>query len=93
MNRFCDGDRVRVREDYPPGHIRTPVYLRGKTGVVERWLGEFENPETAAYGRFGTKKGVYKIRFQALELWPGYQGGAGDCVDADLCEHWLERSP
>ena len=33
---LAPGDRVRVREDFPPGHIRTPVYVRGKEGVVTR---------------------------------------------------------
>jgi hypothetical protein len=34
--RFAPGDRVRVREDYVPGHVRMPGYIRGKSGVVER---------------------------------------------------------
>ena len=42
------GDRVRVREDFPPGHIRTPVYVRGKEGVVTRGFGAFPNPEVLA---------------------------------------------
>src|ERR1700741_2770371 len=32
--RFEPGDRVRVRLDFVPGHIRLPGYIRGKTGVV-----------------------------------------------------------
>src|SRR5262245_43373328 len=32
--RFAIGDRVRVREDFVPGHVRMPGYIRGKTGVV-----------------------------------------------------------
>src|SRR5262245_45682766 len=32
--RFKPGDRVRVKNDYVPGHIRMPGYIRGKTGVV-----------------------------------------------------------
>ena len=32
--RFAKGDRVRVKEDFIPGHIRMPAYIRGKTGVV-----------------------------------------------------------
>src|SRR5690242_13539951 len=32
--RFQPGDRVRVRADYVPGHVRMPGYIRGKTGVV-----------------------------------------------------------
>src|SRR5450432_2454816 len=31
---FKPGDRVRVRTDYVPGHVRMPGYIRGKTGVV-----------------------------------------------------------
>ena len=34
--RLEPGDRVRVRADYPMGHIRTPVYVRGKEGVVTK---------------------------------------------------------
>jgi len=43
-------ERVRVRAMMPPGHVRTPAYLRGKTGVIERPLGRFPNPEQRAYG-------------------------------------------
>src|SRR3954468_4355888 len=32
--RFQPGDRVRVRLDHVPGHIRMPGYVRGKCGVV-----------------------------------------------------------
>ena len=34
--RFKPGDRVAVRVADPPGHIRTPWYIRGHTGVIER---------------------------------------------------------
>ena len=45
---FSPGDRVRVREAYPIGHVRTPYYIRGKTGVVERLCGAYPNPEELA---------------------------------------------
>ena len=32
---FTAGDRVRVRRADPPGHLRTPYYVRGLAGVVE----------------------------------------------------------
>ena len=32
--RFVPGDRVRVKEEFVPGHTRMPAYIRGKTGVV-----------------------------------------------------------
>jgi Nitrile hydratase beta subunit, C-terminal len=51
--RFKPGDAVTVRRAYPPGHIRTPYYIRGKRGVVERLCGSFANPEELAHGRSG----------------------------------------
>ena len=33
---FRPGERVRVMERFPIGHYRVPLYLRGRTGVVER---------------------------------------------------------
>jgi nitrile hydratase len=32
--RFKPGDRVRVKLDFVPGHIRLPAYIRGKVGTV-----------------------------------------------------------
>ncbi len=52
-DRFSAGEKVRVRADTPPGHIRTPVYIRGKCGVVRRIFGDFPNPEGLAYGQTG----------------------------------------
>ena len=92
MSRFRDGERVRIRDDYPPGHIRTPVYLRGKPGEVLRLFGSFENAETAAYRLKGPRKDVYKVRFRAVDLWPDYSGPAHDVVEADIYEHWMEKS-
>ena len=86
------GDSVRVREDYPPGHIRTPVFIRGKAGVVIRVFGEFENPEIAVYELEGPKKTLYQVRFRQADLWPDYTGPAQDTLDIDIYEHWLERA-
>ena len=91
MSRFSTGDVVRVREDFPPGHIRTPVYLRGKQGVVARYFGTFGNPEVLAYNLKGPKKELYKVSFRAADLWPDYQGSVKDLVEADIYEHWLEK--
>ena len=90
---FAAGDRVTVRDDYPPGHIRTPVYVRGKQGVVTRRLGAFKNPERLAIGQDGLpKKVLYEVQFRQTDLWPDYQGAATDTLLIDLYEHWLERA-
>ena len=41
MTPFEPGERVRVRPDDKPGHVRTQGYLKGKSGRVETVLGEF----------------------------------------------------
>lgn len=87
--RFRVGDRVLVREDYPIGHFRTPVYIRGKAGVVTRCFGAFGNAERLAYGFKGDMKNVYEVRFRQADVWPDYRGGRDDALDIDLQENWL----
>ena len=87
---YAPGQRVEVRKVDAPGHIRTPHYVRGKTGVIERFAGFFRNPEELAYGRSGHPlRALYRVRFVQSHVWPDYQGGAGDTIDIDLYEHWL----
>jgi nitrile hydratase subunit beta len=88
---FQAGDPVRVRKVDSIGHIRTPHYIRGKTGVVERYVGYFRNPEELAYGRNGEpRRALYRVRFAQSHVWPDYEGGAADTIDIDIYEHWLE---
>lgn len=93
---FAAGDRVTVRRADPPGHLRTPWYVRGKTGVVERVLDAFPNPEERAYGRSGLPaQPLYRVRFLQTDLWPNYTGPERDTVDVEIYQHWLEppRTP
>ena len=89
--RFKPGDAVTVRRAFPPGHLRTPYYIRGRNGVVERLCGSFANPEELAYGRNGLPAlPLYRVRFAQRQVWPDYAGAAGDTVDIEIYEHWLE---
>ncbi|MFM1813924.1 MAG: hypothetical protein RLZ98_619 [Pseudomonadota bacterium] len=88
--KLTPGMTVRVREDYPNGHFRTPVYIRGKTGTITKALGAYTNPEIAAYGLKGPKKEHYEVRFRQSDIWSDYAGPDHDTVDIDLMEHWLE---
>jgi nitrile hydratase len=88
---FCIGDRVHVRRAFPPGHVRSPWYIRGKTGTIERVLADFPNPEERAYGRSGLPaQRLYRVRFRQVDVWPDYQGPADDTVDVEIYQHWLE---
>jgi nitrile hydratase len=90
-SRFAVGDRVVVRDTHPPGHVRTPWYTRGRSGVVERVCGRHANPEELAYGRDGLPlRALYRVRFAQRDLWPDYTGPSTDSVDVELYEHWLE---
>jgi nitrile hydratase len=87
------GQRVRVADRPHEGHHRTPGYLKGKTGVVERVHASFPNPETRAYGSDGLPAPtLYLVGFAQPDVWPGYRGRAGDRIYADLFEHWLEAT-
>jgi hypothetical protein len=91
--RFAPGDRVAVRRSGSPGHVRTPYYVRGLVGVVERVCGPYANPEELAYGRDGLPaRPLYRVRFRQADLWPDYAGPAADSVEVEVYEHWLEPS-
>ena len=45
QSRFNAGDGVRVRQAFPPGHVRTPYFVRGRNGQVQQLVGHFANPE------------------------------------------------
>ncbi|WP_371224318.1 SH3-like domain-containing protein [Roseovarius sp. 2305UL8-3] len=84
-------DRVRIKALTPPGHVRAPWYLRGKTGVIERELGRFGNPEQLAYGHKADKKPLYRVRFSMAEVWGDAAENPNDTVDAEIYGHWLEK--
>lgn len=89
--RFKTGDRVTVREAYPIGHVRTPYYIRGKHGVIERLCGAFPNPEELAYARPGRPaQPLYRVRFLQRDVWPDYAGQPVDVVEVEIYQHWLE---
>lgn len=91
--RFEIGDKVRVRLSFPPGHVRTPYFIRGHTGTVTRVMGAFANPEELAYGRPGTpKQPLYWVQFHQTELWPDYSGSKDDSMVVDVYESWLETA-
>ena len=89
--RFDPGNPVRVRLEDRPGHIRTPSYVKGKTGQIETGLGAFKDPESLAYGGSGLpEKHLYKVAFRQKDLWDGYAGSPDDALYIDIYEHWLD---
>ena len=92
ISRFKPGDRVRVKVGSPPGHVRTPAYIQGKTGWVEVLYGTYGNPERLTYGSKGLPmQALYRVAFRQLDVWEGrYSGTLDDTICVDLYDHWLE---
>lgn len=93
--KFSPGQKVKVKTGQPQGHVRTPTYVRGKQGWVERVHGEFRNPESLAYGGDGLpREPLYMVGFRQNDLWPNrYAESPSDNLYIDLYEHWLEGVP
>ena len=90
---FAAGDRVRVLKRSPVGHYRVPLYLRGKSGVVEPVIepAGIDNEEEA-YGRTaGMRRHYYRIALPMTEIWPDYDGSPRDGLHIEVFETWLER--
>ena len=96
---YAPGDAVRVRSEdahattWRRPHLRTPGYLFGATGIVERLMGEFADPSLLAYG-IGAAPAVplYRVRFRLGDLWSEAEPEeAGSSVTVDLYANWLEQ--
>jgi len=87
------GEQVTVADRAHGGHHRTPSYIKGKTGRIERVHAAFRNPESRAYGGDGLPEvPLYLVSFARSDLWPEAAGDSGHQVYVDVFEHWLEEA-
>jgi nitrile hydratase subunit beta len=88
---YSAGEVVRIRDIGKAGHVRTPQYVRNKVGLIDSYVGLFENPEERAYGRIGCEPiPLYRVRLKQNDLWPDYQGSDRDTLVLEIYDHWLE---
>jgi nitrile hydratase subunit beta len=91
--KYRPGQRVRVAARPHQGHHRTPGYVKGKIGSVQRVHASFANPEKLAHGKDGRpKQPLYLVGFAQRDVWPDYQGQRDDRIYVDIFEHWLENA-
>ena len=84
---------MKVLKAFPPGHIRTPYYVRGHVGEIERICGAFPNPEELAQMRNGLPaQPLYRVRFRQKDVWPDYSGNPADVLEVEIFQHWLEKA-
>ena len=91
--RFSLGDSVDVLDLKKSGHVRIPVYIRGKTGVIVEYCGRYLNPEDLAIGKTsGPAIDLYRVEFRQTELWdePGHP--VEDRLVIEIYDHWLKAA-
>ena len=88
--RFGVGQRVRIADRTPPVHHRVPGYAKGQVGVIERVCGLHGEPEKFIRGDGEPAQRIYRVRIPQHELWRAYSGTAGDQLEIEIFEHWLE---
>ena len=88
--RFKPGDRVRVKLDFVPGHIRLPAYIRGKVGTVVGESPAYPFPDAHAHGIHAEDEPTYDVRFHAEDLWPN--GCDPALVHVGVFQSYLERA-
>jgi nitrile hydratase len=91
---FAVGDRVVVRDVEPVGHDHLPLFVRGKTGTVERHLGDVAGPRPPAPGETAepesrNRRPVYSVRFTARTLW-GSDAPEKDSVTFSIGHDYLK---
>ena len=82
-HRFRVGDRVRVKGENPQGNPRTPVYIRGKRGVIATVHGVIVNP----LDHRSLYPPLYTVAFEMEEV---FGKPTNDTVWVDVHEEWLE---
>ena len=87
---FQPGDRVCVRDDYVPGHVRMPGYIRGKIGVVVSESPAYPFPDAHAHGIDAEDEPTYDVRFRTEYLWPESADRA--LVHVAVFQSYLERA-
>jgi len=89
--RFQVGERVRIDDRFEARHHRTPAYVKGREGVVERVCQAHGRPEVLGYeDRDDVALPVYRVRLWQRDLWPRYDGRGDDTLEIEIFEHWLK---
>ena len=87
--KFKAGDKVCAKTINPVTHTRLPRYVRGRTGTIERVVGNHVFPDSNALGAGENPQWLYTVRFDGRELWGG-DADPGVAVSVDAWEPYLE---
>jgi nitrile hydratase len=85
---FKIGDKVRVKNEFVPGHHRMPGYVRGKAGTIVGLGPPTHFPDAAAHNMQAAMEATYDVRFRAADIWGGVCDDAFNHVQ--LFQSYLE---
>ncbi|MFC0402073.1 nitrile hydratase subunit beta [Paraburkholderia rhizosphaerae] len=88
--RFAAGDTVRIADPAPVDHTRLPGYLRNKTGTVDVvYPGDFSYFVSTGVDGVGKPMAVYRVAFDATEIWGPDKTEPNTTIYADLYEAYV----
>jgi nitrile hydratase subunit beta len=91
LPRFALGQTVQVADPAAAEHTRLPGYLRNKTGIVEEvYAGAFEYFVRTGPDGLDAPMPVYRVAFDAAEIWGPQLSEPGTTIYADLFEAYLQ---
>jgi nitrile hydratase beta subunit len=91
--RFAQGDEVRVADPDAVDHTRLPGYLRNKPGKVDVvYPGAFAYFVSTGPDGIGDPMPVYRVSFDAAEIWGPEKSEPNTTIYADLFEAYLQPS-
>lgn len=87
---FAEGDTVTIADPVAVDHTRLPGYLRNKQGkIVEVYPGAFSYFVNTGPDGIGEPMPVYRVSFDATEIWGEEKSEANTTIYADLFEAYL----
>jgi nitrile hydratase subunit beta len=88
---YATGQTVRVADPAPAAHTRLPGYLRNKTGTVsEVYPGAFEYFVATGPDGLEGPQPVYRVAFDAADIWGPAFSEPNTTIYADLFEAYLQ---
>lgn len=89
--RFAAGDTVRVGDPEAVDHTRLPGYLRNRIGIIDRvYPGAFSYFVSTGVDGIGEPMPVYRIAFNAADIWGEDRSEANTTIYADLYEAYVQ---
>jgi nitrile hydratase subunit beta len=91
--RFAAGETVRVGDPVAVDHTRLPGYLRNKPGVIDAvYPGTFSYFVSTGPDGIGEAMPVYRVAFNAADIWGEDRSEPNTTIYADLFETYLQPS-